>query len=113
MKDLSILMVSTGKSRRCVSEAKPVPKSSDAMRTPPCLSGCRRNAEAFGKGHKFRQRLDLHFLHNPVAMGLDGAFGRTDCAGNVLVGVAANDKVEDLTLTRRQCCDMGADDVQL
>jgi len=35
--------------------------------------------------------LDLHFLHHPVAMGLDGAFGPADCAGNLLVGVAAND----------------------
>jgi hypothetical protein len=28
------------------------------------------------RGHKFRQDLDLHFLHHPVAMGLDGKLAR-------------------------------------
>jgi hypothetical protein len=31
----------------------------------------------FGKGDKFRQGSDLHFLHDPMAMGLDGTFGAT------------------------------------
>ena len=66
------------------------------------LSGSRRNADAFGKGHKFRQGPNLHFLHHPVAMGLDGTFGTAQRAGDLLVGVAANDKVEDFPLARRQ-----------
>jgi hypothetical protein len=35
-------------------------------------------------------------------MGLDRAFGPTQLAGDLLVGVAANDKLEDLPLARRQ-----------
>ena len=59
------------------------------------------------------QALDLHFLHHSVAMGLDGPFGTAACAGNLLVGVAANDKFKNFPLTRRQCRDMSANDVQL
>ena len=39
------------------------------------LSGSRRNADALGKGHKFRQGPNLHFLHHPVAMGFNGTLG--------------------------------------
>jgi hypothetical protein len=39
------------------------------------LFGSRRNADPLGKGHKFRQGPNLHFLHHPVAMGLDGTLG--------------------------------------
>ena len=44
-------------------------------------------------------------------MGLDGALGAAQRAGDLLVGVAANDKFEDLPLARRQCPDAGANDV--
>jgi hypothetical protein len=37
----------------------------------------------------------------------------TQRASDILVGVAANDKVENLPLARRQCRDMSASDVQL
>jgi len=60
-----------------------------------------QNAHPLGKGDKFRQGLDLHFLHHPLAMGLDGAFGCAQSAGDLLVGLAANDKVEDFPLARR------------
>jgi hypothetical protein len=46
-------------------------------------------------------------------MGLDGTFGPAHRAGDLLVSVAANYKVENLPLARRQCCDMSANDVQL
>jgi len=36
-----------------------------------------------------------------MAMGLDGMFGTAQCAGDLLVGVAANDEVENLPLARR------------
>ena len=39
------------------------------------LSGRRRNADPLGKGHKLRQGPDLHFLHHPVTMGLNGTLG--------------------------------------
>jgi hypothetical protein len=78
------------------------------------LPGSRRkNADPLGEGHKFRQGLDLHFLHHPVAMGLNGTFGPAQRAGDLLVGVAANDKFEDFPLARRQCRDMSANHVQL
>ena len=76
-------------------------------------SGSHKNAEPLAKGYKFRQGLDLHLLHHPVAMGLDGTLGTTQRAGDLLVAVAANDKVENLPLARRQCRDMSANDVPL
>lgn len=39
------------------------------------LSGSRQNTDPLGGGYKFRQGPNLHFLHHPVAMRLDGAFG--------------------------------------
>jgi hypothetical protein len=39
------------------------------------LSGSRQNADPLGEGYKFRQGPNLHFLHHPFAMRLDGAFG--------------------------------------
>jgi hypothetical protein len=39
------------------------------------MSVVRDNADPFGKGDKFRQGLDLHFLHHPMAMGLDRPLG--------------------------------------
>ena len=40
-----------------------------------CLSGSRHNADPLGEGYKLRQGPNLHFLHHPVAMGLDGTLG--------------------------------------
>ena len=80
------------------------------------LSGARhsdQNANPLAKRDKFRQGSDLHFLHHPVAMGLDRAFGRAQRVGDLLVGLAANDMFEDFPLARRQCRDMSANDVQL
>jgi hypothetical protein len=71
-----------------------------------------QDAYSLSKGNKFSQRSDLHFLHHPVAMGLDGTFGTAARAGNLLVGVAANDKFKDFPLARRQRCDTGANDIQ-
>ena len=45
------------------------------------LFGSRRNAQPLGKGYKFRQGSELHVIHHPAAMGLDGALGTTACAG--------------------------------
>jgi hypothetical protein len=59
-----------------------------------------------GKRDEFRQGLDLHFSHHPVAMGLD-ALRRAYCASYLFVGLAANDKVEDLLLAQRQYPDPG------
>jgi hypothetical protein len=79
-----------------------------------CISGHTvQDADPLGKGDKFCQGLDLHFFHQPVAMGLDRAFGPAYRAGNLLVGVAPNDEFEDLPLARRQCRDMSANQIQL
>jgi hypothetical protein len=78
------------------------------------LSGSRhKGTDALSKRYKFRQTPNLHFLHHPVAMGLDGAFGTAYCAGGLLVGVTANDTLEHLSLARRQCRDMSANHIQL
>ena len=77
------------------------------------LSRRLKSADPLGKRYKFRQGLGLHFLHHSVAVGLDGAFGRSQRVGDLLVGIAANDKVEDLPLTRRQSPEAGAHAVQL
>ena len=66
------------------------------------LSGSRYDADAFGKRYKFRQGLSLHLLHHPVAMGLDSTCSTTQRAGDLLVGIAANDKLEDFPLAWRQ-----------
>ena len=76
---------------------------SEALKCLGGLAGTRRYADAFGKGHKFRQSPNLHFLHHPVSMSFDGAFGTAYCAGGLLVGVTAYDKVKNLPLARRQC----------
>jgi hypothetical protein len=34
-----------------------------------------QNANPLGQRHQFRQSLDLHFLHHPVAMSFDCTFG--------------------------------------
>ena len=84
-----------------------------------CLGGlsaagrAAQDPSSFSKGNEFSQGLDLHFLHHPVAMGLNGTFGPAQRAGDLLVGVAANDKFEDFPLARRQCRDMSANHVQL
>ena len=46
-------------------------------------------------------------------MPLDGAFGDTELAGDLLVQPAPNDQVEDLAFGRRQGVDAGTQDVEL
>src|SRR5258705_5673162 len=72
-----------------------------------------QNPGTLGKRHQLREGLDLHLLHHPVAMRLDRALGRTQYDGNLLVGLAANNELEDLPLARRQLRNMGAHDVEL
>ena len=70
-------------------------------------------ADPFGKRNKFRQGPNLQLLHNLLSVGFDRALGPAQRAGDMLVGVADNDKVEDLPLARCQRCDKRANDVQL
>ena len=60
-----------------------------------------RDSGPLGEGNQFRERLDLHLLHHPVAMGLDRALGRTQYVADLLVGLAANDEFEDFAFARR------------
>jgi hypothetical protein len=57
--------------------------------------------------------LNLHLLHQPVAMSFNGTLGHAELMGDMLVGLAANDKLEDLAFARRQCSDVCANDVEL
>jgi hypothetical protein len=77
-----------------------------------CLSvGRRKDADSLGERHKFRQGSDLHFLHHPVAVGFNGPLGRAQRVADLLVGLTANDKLEDFALARRQRREMPANDV--
>ena len=60
-----------------------------------------------------RDGLELHFLHDHVAMGLDCTFGAAKRTGGMLVRVADNDKVEDLSFARRQCRKTGMSYIRL
>ena len=76
------------------------------------LSGSRRNADPLCEGHKLWQGPNLHFIHHPVTMGLDGTFGTAQFAGDLFVWVTANDKVEDFSLAWRLSPETGAHAVQ-
>src|SRR3954464_1014737 len=54
------------------------------------------NVGTLGKGNKLCQSLNLQLLHQSLAMGFDRALGRAQCVRGVLVGVAANNPLEDL-----------------
>jgi hypothetical protein len=71
-----------------------------------------QNADPLGQRNKLGQGPNLHLLHHLVAMGLDGPFGRSQRAGDLLVEIAANDQFEDLPLARRQLCETGANALQ-
>ena len=75
--------------------------------------GSRHNSDPFGKRNKFRQHPNPQLLHNLLSVGFDRALGPAQRAGETLVGVANDDKVEDLPLARCQLCDKRANDVQL
>src|SRR5437868_8827348 len=80
-----------------------------------CLSATRhtaRDADTFGKGDEFSQRLNLHFLHDPVAVSLDRALRGTQRSSGMLVGLAANNEFEDFPLAWRQFGEVSANHVQ-
>lgn len=72
-----------------------------------------KNADPLGKGDKFRQGSGLHFLHHPLAVGLDRALGCAQRVADLFVGPTANDKFEDFPLARRQSRDMSANHLKL
>ena len=45
-------------------------------------------------------------------MGFDGTFGAAHIAGDLFVDVAANNKLKDFPLARRQGCDLNVNGVQ-
>src|SRR5439155_3837798 len=80
------------------------------------LSGIRQisqNSGPLGKGDQFGKGPHLELFHHSVAMRLDRALGRAQYAGNLLVGLAANDEFEDFALARRQLRNMGTHDIEL
>ena len=52
--------------------------------------------------HQCSRGLDLHLVHQTPAMNLDGLFGGSERAGDLLVQQAARHELEDLVFTRRQ-----------
>ena len=77
------------------------------------LSGNRRNADPLGQRHQFRHGSDLHFLHHPLTVRLDRALCAAQGIPSLLVGLAANNKLEDLPFARRQSRDTSANHIQL
>jgi hypothetical protein len=77
------------------------------------VTGRAQDADPLRKGDKFRHGSDLHFLHHAMAVSLDRALCGTQGVGGLLVGLAANDLLEDLPLARRQRCDKSANQIQL
>ena len=77
-----------------------------------CPSPYATDADPLGKGHKLRQGFDLHLLHHIVAMGFHGSFGTAYRPSDLLVVIAANDKLENFPLAWRQSPDTGAHAVQ-
>jgi hypothetical protein len=74
--DGEVAVLKTKKTDASGGELRPSHSGTAGWRCLGRLSRSRRkNADAFGKGNEFSQGLDLHFLHHPVAMGLDGALG--------------------------------------
>jgi len=59
------------------------------------------DTDSFSNRHKFSQGPNLHFLHDLLAVGLDGAFGRTQDAADLLIGLTGNDEFKYLPLPRR------------
>jgi len=53
-------------------------------------------------GHEFGHGLDAHLFHHFVTMGLDGALCRSKLATDLVVMLALNHEVEDLSLARGQ-----------
>ena len=78
-----------------------------------CLSGSRHNADPLGKGHKLRQGFDLT---SPPSRYGDGPSRYALYSGSPkqfrLLGIAANDKLEDFPLARRQSPETCAHAVQ-
>ncbi|MET4036259.1 hypothetical protein ABMB68_007463, partial [Bradyrhizobium sp. RT4a] len=71
-----------------------------------------QNADPLGHRNQLGQALSLHLLHHHVAMGLDGALGRSQRVADLLVEFAANDQFENLPLARRQRREASANAVQ-
>ena len=77
-------------------------------------SGTRqKSADPLGQRHQFRHGSDLHFLHHPLAVRLDRALRAAQGIPGLLVGLAANNKLEDLPFARRQSRDTSANHIQL
>jgi hypothetical protein len=62
---------------------------------------------------ELRQRLYVGLLHDLLTVRLDRAFGRAQFMRDLLVDLASNDELENLSFARRQCRNMGSHRVQL
>ena len=70
-----------------------------AISRPP---GAVQQTKSLGNHRKVSERLNLALLHQIMSMHLDGAFRRPQCVSDLLVRLAANQQVENVTLARRE-----------
>ena len=75
-------------------------------------SAAGRDACTLGERDKLRHASNLQLLHRLLPVSLDRALRPAQSAGDMLVGVADNDKVEDLPLARCQRCEPSVDNIQ-
>ena len=61
-----------------------------------------KHAEPLRVRNQFGKGIHLHLLHHLVAMCFHGALGRSQLMGDLLVDLAADDQIENLSLARRQ-----------
>jgi hypothetical protein len=70
-------------------------------------------AQAFRNGDEFRKGLNLHLLHHSMAMSFDGSYRCPQLVCDLLVDLASNDKVENLSFPRGQKPYQASETIQL
>ena len=55
--------------------------------------------------HQVRERLCLHFLHDPGSMDFNGSLTDAEFVGDDLVRLAGDDKIENLVFAIRKLAD--------
>ena len=66
-----------------------------------CRLCAAQETDPLGRGDKYWQGLDLHFLHHPLAVGLDRPLRGSEFIRDLLVHPASHHQIEHLPLVRR------------
>ena len=64
--------------------------------------GCMKKAQALRNGDEFRKGLNLDLFHHSMAMSFNGPYRRPQLGCDLLIDLASNDKVENLSFPRGQ-----------